>query len=267
MNPTLPNSSDPARHPDQVLVELQSIHVSFRHPGASHEHVLADISVRIDAGDAITILGPSGCGKTTLLKAIAGQQPLSSGRVLYYFDAEAPARFGYLSQANSLFPWLTVAENVGFPLTILHRHDQTAERVATMLREVGLDGHGKKYPRQLSGGMARRAVLARTLVYEPQIVLLDEPFGGLDAATRSKLVELMLQLRQKHGFTQVCVEHDIEAAARLSSKIWVMSGGGAPLKQLHFGGGGGGSARPGTADNLAEKMAAIKTSLLDSSEN
>lgn len=197
--------------------------------------VLHALCLDVEEGEFLVLMGPSGSGKTTLLKVIAGQQPVSRGRVLCHFDAEKPGQFGYVSQANSLLPWLTLYENVRFPLAILRCHGDIHSRVENTLCEVGLQGHERKFPRELSGGMARRAVLARTLVFEPRILLLDEPFGGLDAATRHKLVRLLIQLRARHGFTQICVEHDVEAAVRLSEKFWVISGPGAPPKQLDFG--------------------------------
>lgn len=215
------------------LVEFVDACVSYPAKGGGQETVVRDLSAVLREGDAVAIIGPSGSGKTTLLRAIAGQQPVARGRLLHHFDLSRPGQCGYVSQSNSLLPWLDLRDNVAFPLSILGVAGADAgERVDGMLREVGLEGHARKLPREVSGGMARRAVLARALIYGPRLLLLDEPFGGLDAATRYRLVDLLLQLRERHGFTQVCVEHDVDAAARLSTRFWVLDGPGRPVKLL-----------------------------------
>jgi NitT/TauT family transport system ATP-binding protein len=211
-----------------LLVEFSGAGVSF-----ADERVLAGFTAEIRAGDSIAMLGPSGSGKTTLLKAIAGRQAVTEGTARLHFDADKPGQFGYVSQSNSLLPWLTVSENVAFPLKIMKDAANAPARVRAILREVGLEGHGRKYPREISGGMARRVVLARTLVYEPQFLLLDEPFAGLDAATRYRLIDLLLELRAKHGFTQICVEHHVEAAIKLATAFWVFGGPGRPVAILN----------------------------------
>ncbi|MBI3548939.1 MAG: ATP-binding cassette domain-containing protein [Elusimicrobia bacterium] len=210
------------------LVELSKVRVTFEDGRRSHEHALSDVTLRFLEGDAVGVLGPSGCGKTTLLRVIAGQRAVSSGEARFHPDAAKPGQFGYMSQSNSLLPWLSLFENVRFPLSILGRSAGAGERVARILREVGLEGHERKYPEELSGGMARRAVLARTLIYEPSVLLLDEPFAGLDAATRDSLVDLLTRLRTAHGFSLICVEHDVQAAARLATKFLVFKGPGTP---------------------------------------
>lgn len=210
----------------KALVSLEGVRVAF-----GPESVLAELSVELAAGEAVAVLGPSGAGKSTLLKVVAGQQAVSAGRVRFGFDDAKPGAFGFVSQSNSLLPWLSVRENVAFPLTVVGGGKESG-RVDGLLEEVGLEDHGHKLPREISGGMARRAVLARALVCEPLILLLDEPFGGLDAALRYRLTDLLLQVREKHGFAQVLVEHDVEAAAKLSSRFWLLDAPGAPLRQL-----------------------------------
>ncbi len=219
----------------QALIELDRVGVTLRQDGGSDERVLVDLSAAVGAGESVVILGSSGAGKSTLLKVIAGQQPVSRGQVVYRFDARQPGQFGYVSQSNSLLPWLSVYENVRFPMRILRRDAGADARIKSLLREFGLEGHERKLPRELSGGMARRTVLARALVYEPRVLLLDEPFGGLDPVTRYRLVDLLAQMRRRHGFTLVCVEHDIGAAVRLAERFWVLNGRGAALERLEPG--------------------------------
>ncbi len=216
------------------LVALKDAGVAF-----GVEPVLDLPAAEIREGDSVVILGPSGAGKTTLLKLLAGLQPATRGTVTYGFDAAKPGQFGYVSQSNSLLPWLSVYENVAFPLRILGSDRDGDSRIRSLLAEVGLEGHEGKLPRELSGGMARRVVLARTLVCEPKILLLDEPFGGLDAVTRYRLIDLLLALRRRHGFTQICIEHDIGAAVRLAQSFWILDGGGAPLRRLDIDDAGG----------------------------
>jgi len=215
-----------------LLLELKDVHVAYR--GSSGQEVLAGITGQVHAGDSLAIVGPSGTGKTTLLRVLVGELPATRGAVDYHFDVREPGQFGYVSQSNSLLPWLTLHENVRFPLRVLKRQGDHAASVREVLGEVGLDRHEWKYPHELSGGMARRAVLARTLVCQPRFLLLDEPLGGLDAVTRNRMIDLLLALRTKHGFTQICVEHDLSAAARLADRFWVLPGPGAPAEAIDF---------------------------------
>jgi NitT/TauT family transport system ATP-binding protein len=192
---------------------------------------IGDVSFDVAHGELLTIVGPSGGGKTTLLRLLCGlTQPTAGsvhldGRLVSSPPREAAIVFQDYSR--SLFPWLTVSRNVMFPLRKEHepRSDKLA-RVERVLGEVGLDGAGKKYPWQLSGGMQQRVAIARALVSRPEILLLDEPFASVDALTRTELQDLVLRLHQheEKGVTIVHVTHDIDEAVYLADRVLVLSG-------------------------------------------
>jgi len=191
-------------------------------------HALSDIDLTIKSGDFVSLIGPSGCGKTTLLRVIADLEKPTSGSVLVNGVRPEQARlaraYGYVFQAASLYPWRTIARNVALPLEImgLDRKERQA-RVQRNLELVNLSGFEKKYPWQLSGGMQQRASIARALAVEPDLLLMDEPFGALDEIVRDHLNEQLLQLWDKTNKTVVFVTHSIPEAVFLSSHIVVMS--------------------------------------------
>jgi NitT/TauT family transport system ATP-binding protein len=178
------------------------------------------------AGQITTVVGPSGCGKTTLLRLICGLAKPSSGAVLYKGAAVTGlnTEVGYITQDSNLFPWLTAVENVEFPLALhgVSRHERR-QRAMEWLRLVGLTGFENNYPGELSGGMQKRVSIARTLIYEPQVVLMDEPFGALDAQTRMMLHHELLQIWDRRKNTIVFITHDLVEAITLSDQIVVMS--------------------------------------------
>jgi len=207
---------------------LTLTNVSKRY-GDEHAGTLAvrDLTFEIGGGQIVTIVGPSGCGKTTVLKLMAGLLEPTSGTV--EVDGEAvhrpPEQIALVFQdyGNSLYPWMRVGENVEFPLR--HRIKSRAERrqrTATALDSVGLSGFEEKYPWQLSGGMQQRVAIARGLAYQPQILLMDEPFGALDAQTRADLEDLVLQVRDRFDITIVFVTHDIDESVYLADRVLVM---------------------------------------------
>jgi NitT/TauT family transport system ATP-binding protein/sulfonate transport system ATP-binding protein len=183
-----------------------------------------DLSVA--ANDFITILGPSGCGKSTLLRIIAGLDRPSEGRVLLdgrEVKGPGPDR-GMVFQSYTLFPWLTVAENIAFGLR--EKGVPEAERkgiVANYVQLVGLSGFENHWPKQLSGGMQQRTAIARALANDPEILLLDEPFGALDNQTRGLMQELLLGIWEREKKTVLFVTHDIEEAIFMASRVVVMS--------------------------------------------
>jgi NitT/TauT family transport system ATP-binding protein len=189
---------------------------------------VADLTFTVEQRELVCIVGPSGAGKTTLLKMIAGLLPPTSGAV--YLDDEKvsgpPEKMALVFQdySRSLYPWMTVEENVAFPLK--HRKlgkAEMSELVRDTLQSVGLAGAGKKYPWQLSGGMQQRVAIARALAYQPEILLMDEPFASVDAQTRADLEDLVLELRSRYGVTVVFVTHDIDESVYLSDRVVVLT--------------------------------------------
>lgn len=191
-------------------------------------YALSDIDLDIGQGDFVSFIGPSGCGKTTLLRVIADLETPTAGSITVNGMTPREARlkraYGYVFQAASLYPWRTIANNIALPLEImgLSRAERKA-RVKANLSLVDLDGFEKKYPWQLSGGMQQRASIARALAVEPDLLLMDEPFGALDEIVRDHLNEQLLTLWAKTNKTVVFVTHSIPEAVFLSTHIVVMS--------------------------------------------
>lgn len=191
-------------------------------------HALRDVSLDIERGEFVSFIGPSGCGKTTFLRTIAGLEHPTSGSLTVNGTSPDEARqnraYGYVFQAAGLYPWRTIAGNIKLPLEIMG-FDRTAqdERVNNVLELVDLEGFGKKFPWQLSGGMQQRASIARALAFDADILLMDEPFGALDEIVRDHLNEQLLALWARTNKTIGFVTHSIPEAVYLSTKIVVMS--------------------------------------------
>jgi NitT/TauT family transport system ATP-binding protein len=186
---------------------------------------LRDFTLSIDEGSFVTVLGRSGCGKSTLLNLMAGLTEPSGGSVSYRDDRLRGPKIeiGYLTQHDTLMPWRDVQRNVEMPLEISGAPAAERRRAAAeMIGRVGLTGFEKHYPRELSGGMRRRASLARMLAGAPETLLMDEPFGALDAQLRTELQEELLRLWQDGGQTVVFVTHDIEEALLLGDRVVVL---------------------------------------------
>lgn len=209
----------------EAVFELTNVNKSFASRGVLVGAV-DDVSLRVDAGEFVSLLGPSGCGKSTLLNMMAGLIFADSGTVAYKgHQLTAPnTQAGYLTQDDALLPWRTVRGNIGLPLEI--RGVPKADRrrqIDEQIEAVGLDGFANHYPSQLSGGMRKRVSIARTLIYRPSTLLLDEPFGALDAQTKIVLQEQLLALCSHLGLTVVMVTHDINEAIKLSDRIVVFT--------------------------------------------
>jgi ABC-type nitrate/sulfonate/bicarbonate transport system ATPase subunit len=194
--------------------------------GGTPTRALEPTHLGVAENDFLTILGPSGCGKSTLLRIVAGLDRPSAGRVL--LDGRAVTRpgpdRGMVFQSYTLFPWLTVAENIAFGLNEKRVPiKRQREIVAAYVEKVGLKGFEKHYPKQLSGGMQQRTAIARALANDPEILLLDEPFGALDNQTRALMQELLLGIWERERKTVLFVTHDIEEAIFLASRVIVMS--------------------------------------------
>ncbi|MGH2982074.1 MAG: ABC transporter ATP-binding protein, partial [Solirubrobacterales bacterium] len=189
---------------------------------------IGDIDLEVRAGEFVCILGPSGCGKTTLLKCISGLLPLSGGEVrLQGQRIDGPPEtmaFVFQEYSRSLFPWMTVRQNVAFPLRRKKlARDEASERVERVVESVDLSRSLDRYPWELSGGMQQRVAIARALAYEPEVLLMDEPFASVDAQTRADLEDLILEVRRQFGVTIVFVTHDIDESAYLGDRVVVLS--------------------------------------------
>ena len=187
---------------------------------------LASASFQVQAGEFVCVVGPSGCGKTTLLRILGGLLQPTHGHVnLKGQPLHGPRpEIGYVFQHANLMPWRTVVRNVALPLELQHRPAaEIMQRSHVALALVGLQGFEHSYPRQLSGGMAQRAALARTLIHAPELLLLDEPFGALDAISRERMNLDLLNIRQAYNYTAVMVTHNISEAVFLADRILVMS--------------------------------------------
>jgi NitT/TauT family transport system ATP-binding protein len=202
--------------------------LTYRPRSGAPIEALENVSCRFEPGRVSAIIGPSGCGKSTLLQIVRGLLPPNSGRLRYVdavtCDRAQPPRMATVWQAFNLFPWRTVIENVGFGLELAGvSRAARLGRARNALARVDLSGFEDKYPRQLSGGMRQRVGLARALVMEPEVLLLDEPFGALDAQTRLVLQEQLARLVETSGTTAILVTHSIEEAILLADTIFVMT--------------------------------------------
>lgn len=200
--------------------------------GARHSP-LKDFSLAIREGEITCLLGPSGCGKTTLLKALGGFiVGNDTGGVLFegQFLAGPTPEIVMIFQENNLFPWLTVRGNVGFGLKFMKTSRSDGESIDEMLRTVGLSEAAGRYPHQLSGGMRQRTAIARALITDPRVLLLDEPFSSLDISLRRRMQALMHQLWEETGKTVVMVTHSIEEAIHLGHRVIVL--GESPARVL-----------------------------------
>ncbi len=209
------------------LLEVEGLSKSYRQMGGESTLAIQELSFQVDKGEFVSFVGPSGCGKTTLLMCIAGLMAPSAGRVLIK-GAEVngpPANLVLIFQEfnKSLFAWRSVLGNVLFGLEVKGKLSRDAEEKARyLIRLVGLEGFERHYPWELSGGMQQRVAIARALAYEPEILLMDEPFGSVDALTRLELEDTLLRLWDELRTTILFITHDIEEAIYLSDKICVL---------------------------------------------
>jgi NitT/TauT family transport system ATP-binding protein len=234
MTPSLPpisraGSVDAMAEP---LIQLRNLRKLYR-SGAQEFLAVSDVTLDIGAGDMVSLVGPSGCGKTTVLKILADLHKPDDGTVQIGGPASRfdPGRdVGMVFQQALLLKWRTVLENVMLPAEILKLPAaQAQERARALLAMVGLEGFEDKYPHQLSGGMQQRAAIARALVHDPKLLLMDEPFGALDALTRERMNLEMLRIWERSGKTVVFVTHSIQEAVFLGSHCAVLTAGPARM--------------------------------------
>lgn len=220
---------------DQVQLNIQRMQKSFF--GKSGEVcVLADLSFHINERDFVSIIGPSGCGKTTIFNIIAGLLEPDSGTMHYRGEPidSLRGRVGYMMQKDLLFPWRTVLGNILLGLETRGVDRQVAEAKAReYLKGFGLSGFENAYPKTLSGGMRQRVALIRTLIMDPDILLLDEPFSALDYQTRLYLEGVLKDAVETYNKTVILVTHDIDEAVALSKRVVVLSGRPARVKTVH----------------------------------
>jgi len=207
-------------------ITIRRVHKQFAETAA-----LADVSLEVASGELVALLGPSGSGKTTLLRSIAGLEVLDQGRILLGQDDVtdlpiAKRQVGFVFQSYALFEHLTVFENVAFGLRVRKWKEATiTQRVQELLARVELDKLGKRMPHELSGGQRQRVALARALAPEPRVLLLDEPFGALDARVRVELRQWLRRLHDEVGVTSILVTHDQEEAFDAADRVVVMHEG------------------------------------------
>ncbi|WP_037063064.1 ABC transporter ATP-binding protein [Pseudonocardia acaciae] len=209
------------------LIEARGVSKTFAGGGGEPLKAVDEVDFEVRAGELVALLGPSGCGKTTLMRVLAGLEPLTTGEIrIDGAPASGPRPdFGMVFQSPTLMPWRSVFDNVMYPMEVLRRHRSAAARarVRALLESVGLGGFERHLPAQLSGGMQQRVALCRALVHEPALLLMDEPFGALDELTRLQLNDLLLELRRASGTTIVFVTHSIPEAVYLSDRVLVFS--------------------------------------------
>src|SRR5712691_8478174 len=207
------------------MLQVQDIGKTFEgERGRDDLEALRDVRFEVTAGEFVSIIGPSGCGKTTLLRILHGLEPATRGAVVMSgkrIEKPSPASAMVFQQFN-LFPWLTVAQNVAFGLEVAKcPQAECRERVARFVRLVGLDGFAEHYPHELSGGMQQRVGIARALALDPQALLLDEPFGALDAITREQLQRDIADILARAPKTTLFVTHNMDEAIFFSDRILV----------------------------------------------
>ena len=205
-----------------VSVVIQSVNRTFQ-KGEQVTQALRNVNLTINKGEFITVIGPSGCGKSTLLKMIAGLDMDYEGRIEINGKhiAGPSIKQGMIFQEHRLFPWLNVEQNIAADLSL--KDSNVRHRVDELIDIVRLKGFEKAYPRELSGGMSQRVAIARALLRNPEVLLLDEPFGALDAFTRTHLQDVLLDIWKKEKTTMIFVTHDLDESICLGTKIVIMS--------------------------------------------
>ena len=208
-------------------IEISEVSLTFQTSDGPVQ-ALSGVDLTIAKGEFVSFIGPSGCGKTTLLRAVADLESPTAGEIrvngMSPHEARIRRAYGYVFQAPALYPWRTVAANIALPLEIMGIDKaERKKRVERGLELVNLKGFGQKFPWQLSGGMQQRASIARALSFDPDLLLMDEPFGALDEIVRDMLNQQLLELWAKTGKTALFVTHSIPEAVFLSTRIVVMS--------------------------------------------
>ncbi|MFF4241382.1 ABC transporter ATP-binding protein [Actinomadura geliboluensis] len=206
-----------------ALLELAEVRMGF----GDGPDVITGTSLRLEGNEFVTVIGPSGCGKSTILNAVAGLMPVRSGTVTYRGRAidGVNTEVGYMTQGDTLLPWRTVEDNIAIPLKLRGiRKAEIRRRVHELLAMLDLVDAARKFPAQLSGGMKRRALLARSMIYEPALLLMDEPFAALDAQLRAQMHRELRRTTGETGQAVLFITHDIYEAVLLSDRVIVLGG-------------------------------------------
>ena len=224
------------RTPDNARIDIRGLSKSFQLAGAAIEAV-RDVSFSVRRGEFVALLGPSGSGKSTVLNMIATLVRPSSGEILIdgrpIVVGKATPNVGYVFQRDTLFPWRNVADNIGYGLQLAGVPEAERQaRVAASVAQAGLNGFEHAYPSALSGGMRQRAALMRTLVVEPQILLMDEPFGALDTHTKIDMHQVLLRIWEREQQTVLFVTHDLGEALTLADRIILFSARPGQVKDI-----------------------------------
>lgn len=217
----------PAATRDDVILAVENVRKEYG-TGDAVARVLSNITFDVHRGEFICVVGPSGSGKTTLLSCLAGLLPVSGGRVIFEGEevVDPPKKMAVVFQdySRSLLPWMTVFKNVELPIRATVGRNERRHQIDEALTSVGLEGKGHLYPWEMSGGMQQRAAIARGLAYQPDVLLMDEPFAAVDAQTRIELEDLILDISAKYKTTVLFVTHDIDESVYLADRVIVLSG-------------------------------------------
>ena len=209
----------------KVVLKLEDVSKSFAKVETDEvTHALTSVTTSMESGEFISLVGPSGCGKSTMLRLVAGLIKPTTGRLLVNgkeIGDPGPDR-GMMFQKATLFPWLTVYDNIAFSLRMQGKLKGNEDKVENMIKVIGLEGFRNDYPGQLSGGMAQRVALVRSLINEPPILLLDEPLGALDAFTRMNMQDEILKIWQEKKQLAIMVTHDVDEAIYMGTRVLVM---------------------------------------------
>ncbi len=210
---------------NKVTLKIENVSKSFaKVENDEVTHALYNVSTTMESGEFISLVGPSGCGKSTILRLVAGLITPTTGKVTVNgeeIDGPSPHR-GMVFQKPTLFPWLTVRDNIAFSLKMQDKLKGNEDRVEEMINIIGLQNFREDYPGQLSGGMAQRVALVRSLINEPEILLLDEPLGALDAFTRMNMQDEILKIWSDTKQLAIMVTHDVDEAIYMGTRVLVM---------------------------------------------
>lgn len=221
-----PSAGEEARvRPSRSLIDIAEASKTYATASGGRVHALERVNLQIEDGEFVCVVGPSGCGKSTLLRMLAGLDEYDAGSLsLGGRNVDGPSgEVGVVFQAANLLPWLTVRENVRLPLRVGGRHEPADARIDELLAMAGLADFGSRYPYELSGGMQQRAGICRALARNPRILLMDEPFGALDALTRERMNMELQRIWEAHRKTIMLITHSISEAIFLGDRVVVMS--------------------------------------------